>query len=139
MNQNKQYSNVFKTNIVRRENSLKTAKFHQMLHIVDYIIRYERPMNYDGCRGENFGKLKIKKNSNLPNTDKETKTMTLVAEYLSRILLNKSLQCISKIRNNGFQSIVMRRILYSIQTGNKVIYTLMYCVTYINHQGKNST
>ena len=49
--------------IVRR-NNLKTPKFHQMLHVVDYITKHSCPMNYDGSRGENFGKIKIKTMSN---------------------------------------------------------------------------
>ena len=56
----KEYLESFKNNIVRGGNNLKTPKFHQMLHITDYIVRHGCPMNYDEGRGENFGKIKIR-------------------------------------------------------------------------------
>ena len=43
-----------------------------MLHITDYIERHGCPMNYDGSRGENFGKIKIKDNARLTNKQKDT-------------------------------------------------------------------
>ena len=72
MNKVKHYLEMFKGKIIRKGNNLKTPKFHQMLHIVDYIKRHGCPMNYDGSRGENFGKLKIKDNAQLTNKQKET-------------------------------------------------------------------
>ena len=72
MNKVKHYLEMFKDKIIRTGNNLKTPKFHQMLHIVDYIKRHGCPMNYDGSRGENFGKLKIKDNAQLTNKQKET-------------------------------------------------------------------
>ena len=68
----KEYLESFKKNIVRGGNNLKTPKFHQMLHITDYIVRHGCPMNYDGGRGENFGKIKIKDNARLTNRQKAT-------------------------------------------------------------------
>ena len=68
----KQYLAAFKHNIIRRGNGLKTPKFHQMLHLVDYIMRHGCPMNYDGSRGENFGKTKIKDNAKLTNRQRDT-------------------------------------------------------------------
>ena len=68
----KHYLEHFKTQIIRGGNNLKTPKFHQMLHVVDYITRHGCPMNYDGSRGENFGKLKIKDNAKLTNKQKDT-------------------------------------------------------------------
>ena len=38
-----------------------------MLHICDYIERHGSPLNYDGSRGENFGKVKVKDNAKLTN------------------------------------------------------------------------
>ena len=38
-----------------------------MIRVVDYITRYGYPMNHDGLRGGNFGKLKIKDNAKLTN------------------------------------------------------------------------
>ena len=71
MNRIKHYLHAFKSKIERKGNGLKTPKFHQMLHIVDYIQRHGCPLNYDGSRGENFGKLKIKDNAKLTNKQKE--------------------------------------------------------------------
>ena len=68
----KEFLQTFKTYIVRKGNNLKTPKFHQVLHIVDYIIRHGSPMNYDGSRGEYFGKTKIKDNAQLTNKQRET-------------------------------------------------------------------
>ena len=43
-----------------------------MLHVVDYIERHGCPMNYDGSRGENIGKTKIKDNAKRTNQQKHT-------------------------------------------------------------------
>ena len=43
-----------------------------MIHVVDYITRYGCLMNYDGLRGENFGKLKMKDTAKLTNKQKDT-------------------------------------------------------------------
>jgi hypothetical protein len=68
----KLYLEAFKQNIHRGGNNLSTPKFHQMLHVVDYIIRHGSPRNYDGSRGENFGKVKIKDNAKLTNRQRDT-------------------------------------------------------------------
>ena len=68
----KEYLQSFKDHIKRGGNGLKTPKFHQMLHICDYIRRHGAPMNYDGARGENFGKTKIKDNAKLTNKQKDS-------------------------------------------------------------------
>ena len=68
----KNYLEKFKDVIHRGGNGLKTPKFHQMLHVCDYIKRHGSPSNYDGSRGENFGKIKIKDNAKLTNKQKET-------------------------------------------------------------------
>ena len=47
----KHHLQKFKEEIVGSGNSLKTSKFYQMLHVVDYITRHGYPMNYDGLRG----------------------------------------------------------------------------------------
>ena len=72
VNRVKHYLEMFKNKIHRGGNNLKTPKFHQMLHVCDYIQRHGCPMNYDGSRGENFGKLKIKDNAKLTNKQKGT-------------------------------------------------------------------
>ena len=41
-----------------------------MLHVTDYIMRHGSPVNYDGPRGENDGKVKIKDNAKLTNRQK---------------------------------------------------------------------
>ena len=43
-----------------------------MLHVIDYITRHGCPINYDGSRVGNFGKLKIKDNAKLTNKQKNT-------------------------------------------------------------------
>ena len=67
----KQYLQNLKVQIIRGGNGLKTPKFHQMLHIADYIQRHGCPMNYDCSRGENLGKLKIKDNAKRTNRQKD--------------------------------------------------------------------
>ena len=47
-----------------------SPKFHQMLHVCDYIERHGTPLNYDGSRGENFGKVIIKDNAKLTRKQK---------------------------------------------------------------------
>ena len=61
----------FKNKILRKGNKLKTPKLHQMLHVVDYIIIHGYAMDYDGSRGDNFGKLQIKDNAKITNTQKD--------------------------------------------------------------------
>lgn len=68
----KVYLEAFKQIIVREGNNLQTPKFHQMLHMTHYIQRYGCPMNYDGGRGKNFSKIKIKDNAKLTNKQKDT-------------------------------------------------------------------
>ena len=62
----------FKSQLPRSGNCLKTIKFHQMLHMVDYIKRFGAPSNWDGSRGEHFGKTLVKDNAKLTNRRKET-------------------------------------------------------------------
>ena len=66
----KTYFEGYKEIIERGGNGLKTPKFHQMLHVCDYIERHGSPLNYDGSRGENFGKVKIKDNAKLTRKQK---------------------------------------------------------------------
>ena len=68
----KKYLHDFKTKIKRSGNGFKTPKFHQMLHLVDYIIRFGPPASFDGSRGENFGKVIIKDNAKKTNRHKDT-------------------------------------------------------------------
>lgn len=62
----------FDRTIQRGGNNLKTPKFHQMLHVCDFISRHGSPINCDGSRGENFGKVKIKDNAKKTNMQKDT-------------------------------------------------------------------
>ena len=66
------FMTLFKRFITRPGNNLKTPKFHQILHIVDYIQRFGAPNNWDGSRGEHFGKTLVKDNAKLTNRRKET-------------------------------------------------------------------
>ena len=42
-----------------------------MLHIIDCITKHGYLVNYDGSRGENFGKLEMKDNAKLTNKEKD--------------------------------------------------------------------
>ena len=66
----KTYLEGYKQIIDLGGNGLKTPKFHQMLHVCDYIERHGSPLNYDGSRGEIFGKVKIKDNAKLTRKQK---------------------------------------------------------------------
>ena len=61
------YLELFKGKFICGGNHLKTPKCYQMLHIVDHVKRHGCSITYDGSRGENFGKLKIKDNTKLNN------------------------------------------------------------------------
>ena len=57
---------------MRGGNDLQTHKFHQMLHITDYVEQHGCQMNYDSCRGENAGKIKIKDIARLTSKEKQS-------------------------------------------------------------------
>ena len=61
------YFELFKLLIVRGGNELRTAKFYQILYVVDYIQRHGCLMNYDGSCGEYISKTKIKDNTKQTN------------------------------------------------------------------------
>ena len=61
---------------MRRGNNLKIPKFHQILYVVGYIKRHGCPINYDGSRGENYGKLIIKDNAKLTNKQRTQLILT---------------------------------------------------------------
>ena len=67
VNRVKQYLEIFKDKIRRRENNIRAPKLHQMLYVCDYIQGHGYLMNFDGSRGGKFGKLKIKDNTKLTN------------------------------------------------------------------------
>ena len=71
LEQVKMFLQKLKKKIERKGNNLKTPKFHQMLHAIDYITRHGSSINYYGLRGENFGKLKIKDDAKLTNKEKD--------------------------------------------------------------------
>ncbi len=66
------FMSIFKRFVTRSGNNLKTPKFHQILHITDYIKRFGAPSNWDGSRGEHHGKVLVKDNAKLTNRRKET-------------------------------------------------------------------
>ena len=68
----KRFLDNYKKFIIRSGNGLKTPKFHQMLHLVDYIIRHGAPSNWDGSRPEYFGKVLVKDHAQSTNKQKET-------------------------------------------------------------------
>ena len=86
----KSYLRIFKKNVIRGGNGLRTPKFHQMLHVVDYIKRHGSPINYDGSRGENFGKILIKDNAKLTNKQKETLNFDIGRRISEEDIINKA-------------------------------------------------
>ena len=68
----KEYLYLFKSFFVRGGNELKKPKFHQMLHVVNYIQKYGCSMNYDRLCGQNIGKTNIKDNAKRTNQEKNT-------------------------------------------------------------------
>ena len=68
----KNFLENYKKFVLRSGNGLKTPKFHQMLHLVDYIIRHGAPSNWDGSRPEYFGKELVKDNAQLTNKQKDS-------------------------------------------------------------------
>ena len=58
-----------------------TTKFHQLLHLCDYIQRHGVPMNYDGSRGENMGKERAKDLAKLTNQNDATMLGDVAKRY----------------------------------------------------------
>jgi hypothetical protein len=93
----------FKKNIVRPGNNLKTPKFHQMLHIPEYISLFGAPSNVDGSRGEHHGKTLIKDNAK--NTNKQRDTMNFdIARRLAEDKLVDQLSILYFNSNNKWPS-----------------------------------
>ena len=86
----KEYLIMFKQHVTRGGNNLKTPKFHQMLHICDYIQRHGSPLNYDGSRGENFGKVKVKDNAKLTNKNKDTLNLDIGKRIAEEDIINQA-------------------------------------------------
>ena len=86
----KLYLQSFKNKIVRGGNGLRTPKFHQMLHTMDYIKRHGCPNNYDGSRGENFGKTLIKDNAKLTNKQKDTLNFDIGRRLAEEDIVNQA-------------------------------------------------
>ena len=124
---------------MRREDNLKTPKFHQTLHVVYYITKYGFPMNYDGSRGDIFGKLRIKANTKLTNKDKEPINSDIGCRISEENIVDQFFTVYFKIRDIGFQIIATIQILYSMQTRQKVICIILQFVTQLSHQGQGVT
>ena len=60
-----------------------------MLHVVDYIKRHGSPLNYDGSRGENFGKILIKDNAKLTNKQRDTLNFDIGCRLSEEDIINK--------------------------------------------------
>ena len=90
MDRIKRYLYDFKGIITRQGNNLKTPKFHQMLHVCDYIMRHGSPLNYDGSRGENYGKIKIKDNAKLTNRQKVTLNFDIGRRICEEDIINEA-------------------------------------------------
>ena len=61
-----------------------------MLHICDYIQRHGSPLNYDGSRGENFGKVKVKDNAKLTNKNKDTLNLDIGKRIAEEDIINQA-------------------------------------------------
>ena len=68
---------MFKEIVVLDKLACTTTKFHQLLHIVMYILRYGVPRNFDGSIGELMGKHFAKDMSKSTNKDKDTVNMNI--------------------------------------------------------------
>ena len=96
-----------KEKIVCKGNNLKTPKSHQISHVIDYITRHGCPINYDGSRVENFGKLKKKNNSKLTNKVKDTLNFDIrcriseedIVDHISTMYYQKNGKWVSKYCN----------------------------------------
>ena len=86
----KLYLHMFKKHIKRSGNGLCTPKFHQMLHTIDTIQRHGAPINYDGSRGENFGKILIKDNAKLTNKQRDTLNFDIGRRLSEENIVNKA-------------------------------------------------
>ena len=86
----KMYLHMFKKYIHRSGHGLHTTKFHQMLHTIDTIQRHGAPINYDGSRGENFGKILIKDNAKLTNKQKDTLNFDIGRRVSEENIVNKA-------------------------------------------------
>ena len=86
----KMYLHMFKKNIHRSGHGLRTTKFHQMLHTIDTIQRHGAPINYDGSRGENFGKILIKDNAKLTNKQRDTLNFDIGRRVSEESIVNKA-------------------------------------------------
>ena len=78
---------------------MKTPKFHQILNVIDYIGRHGCTIKYDGSRGENFGKLKIKDNAKLTNKEKDTLNFDISRRISEEEIVDRIF--ISYYQNNG--------------------------------------
>ena len=86
----KHYLQSFKDNVKRSGNNLKTPKFHQMLHLCEYIIKYGPPSVFDGSRGECLGKTKIKDNAQRTNKDKSTLNFDIATRIYEEDLIDQA-------------------------------------------------
>ena len=89
-NRIKHYLQSFKDNIQRAGNNLKTPKFHQMLHLCEYIIKYGPPSGFDGSRGECLGKTKIKDNAQRTNKEKSTLNFDIATRIYEEDLIDQA-------------------------------------------------
>ena len=86
----KHFLQAFKDNVRRSGNELKTPKFHQMLHICDYIIKFGPPSSFDGSRGENLGKTIIKDSAQRTNKDKTTLNFDIATRIYEDDLIDQA-------------------------------------------------
>ena len=90
-----QYSQMFKEVVVLDKLACMTTKFHQLLHVVMYILRYGVPRNFDGSIGELMGKHFAKDMSKSTNKDKDTLNMNIAI----RIAEKRTTERLSRIRD----------------------------------------
>ena len=86
----KTFLHMFKNNIKRSGWGLHTPKFHQMLHTIDTIQRHGAPINYDGSRGENFGKILIKDNAKRTNKQRDTLNFDIACRLSEEDIVDKA-------------------------------------------------
>ena len=99
----------FQDKIARPGNNLKTPKFHQMLHVVDYIMRHGPPSCYDGGPCEHMGKIKVKDMAKITNNQRDSLNFDIsrrlaeqdVVDHLSNVFYQNHKVWPSEFCNDG--------------------------------------
>ena len=126
-----QYSQLFKDIVVLDKYACQTTKFHQLLHIVFYILRYGAPCNFDGSIGELMGKHYAKDMSKSTNKDKDTMNMNIAI----RISEKKTTERLLKLREGQNKASYGRKPFRMKREGGTTNKTFTIIKTDVNIRG----